>query len=554
VATDRGSKVDEYLQRILQGSDFPAFARQMRETVALLDDDDASTQLVVNIILRDYSLTLNIIRAANSVFYNRTGRPIQSATHAMLLLGARNVRQIASTILLFEHYHGKSSGLKELMLLSLLNANHAREAAIRVRYNEPEEAHLGGMFGNLGEVLIAAHFPEDYAKILEQVDEKRTSAVAAFNVLGFRFEELGDAMAKHWGMPEAVLTAMRARTGTPTGPLAIVTAFSHDLTHAIYREGRDGAAVTDVIARYRERLGFTREEVCEIIEAGLRETREIFSDAGASLDDLKLRRQTDVALRALGVPRASSITPAGQGDSAVTVAELREQLLRELDACADAVNEFDLNKVLLLALETMLRGGPFDRVLLAVADTQRSELQGRFGLGPGIDALVQRFRFPIAERGSAISRALAKRDELLLFGDGIRSIDDKACLRAMGAAGLCLQPLVVDGKLIGALYVDRAAVDPAVDRLTVAFVRSVRRSATAAIERRRARASAPTPIRLTAVGKSEIVLRLLRGEAVDAVSRETGITTEELEAWRRDFLTGAVAALGGGGLGSARSE
>jgi hypothetical protein len=51
------------------------------------------------------------------------------------------------------------------------------------------------------------------------------------------------------------------------------------------------------------------------------------------------------------------------------------------------------------------------------------------------------------------------------------------------------------------------------------------------------------PERWSAKAKSEVVLRLLRGEAVDAVSREIQVPAHELEAWRRDFLDGALAKL-----------
>ena len=60
--------------------------------------------------------------------------PIRSATHALLLLGATATRSIVSSLLLFEHYEGQSAGLRELMLLSLLTANHARETSLRLLY------------------------------------------------------------------------------------------------------------------------------------------------------------------------------------------------------------------------------------------------------------------------------------------------------------------------------------------------------------------------------------------------------------------------------------
>jgi transposase-like protein len=43
--------------------------------------------------------------------------------------------------------------------------------------------------------------------------------------------------------------------------------------------------------------------------------------------------------------------------------------------------------------------------------------------------------------------------------------------------------------------------------------------------------------------KTAAVLRLLRGEAVELVSRELGLTAATLSGWRDDFLAGGQAAL-----------
>ena len=49
---------------------------------------------------------------------------------------------------------------------------------------------------------------------------------------------------------------------------------------------------------------------------------------------------------------------------------------------------------------------------------------------------------------------------------------------------------------------------------------------------------APRPERWSAKQKGEVVLRLLRGEDVGAVSREAQVPAHELEEWRRVFLDG----------------
>ena len=63
-----------------------------------------------------------------------------------------------------------------------------------------------------------------------------------------------------------------------------------------------------------------------------------------------------------------------------------------------------------------------------------------------------------------------------------------------------------------------------------------RKPATAPIEQSGAGEGAELPERWSVQRKTELVLRLLRGEALDAVSRESQIPAHELESWRRVFL------------------
>jgi hypothetical protein len=56
-------------------------------------------------------------------------------------------------------------------------------------------------------------------------------------------------------------------------------------------------------------------------------------------------------------------------------------------------------------------------------------------------------------------------------------------------------------------------------------------------------ATDPAPKRWSANRKKETVLRLLRGEPVEALSRELGVEIYRLEAWREQALAGMDAGL-----------
>ncbi len=190
-----GGEIDSFsirtrLARIMQGGDFPALSRQVIDAITTINDDAASLQRLASIVLREYGLALSVVRTANSAHYRRGGRPTESATHAMMMLGARVVRQLAGSMLLFEHFQRRSPELKELMILSLLTANHARATALQLGYDDPEAAHLSGMFRNLGEVLVACYFHDDYPRIRSLIQDDGRSDL---------FVEMAGADAKRYG-------------------------------------------------------------------------------------------------------------------------------------------------------------------------------------------------------------------------------------------------------------------------------------------------------------------------------------------------------------------
>lgn len=53
----------------------------------------------------------------------------------------------------------------------------------------------------------------------------------------------------------------------------------------------------------------------------------------------------------------------------------------------------------------------------------------------------------------------------------------------------------------------------------------------------------PPPLRWRAKRKAEVVLRLLRGEPLDAVSRQSAVPVPRLEEWRMQALSGMQQAL-----------
>lgn len=551
------------MRQILSQSDFPAISKDALDALKAMPDDDASLQRLANIVLREYALTLKVIRTSNSAYYKRGGQQVQSAAHAMLLLGARTVRNLAASLLVFDHYRKRSPGLKELMLLSMVTANHARELAMLRRMPDPEEAHLAGMFRNLGEVLVAGYFPRDYARIVSMVEgAHKPVAVAAFEVLHFTFEDLGEAMARHWGMPDAVVACMRADSPAGNTELGSVIACAHELTTAVYRRDRDARTdgVSEVMSRYSKVLKLTKDDATTVVRAALRETKETFASAKVSVDDLRLRRQHDAAISELGGWVGSATPPGGApaADADERLA-LRQQLGEEVRRAAEPGSGEDLNRVILTTIEAIFRGGPFERVVFCVISADGTRVKARFGLGTAVETLLDRFDYELTPRDGPIAVAMLRRQGMCVPVDRDFTAQELRFAQSLGAGSFGIFPVVVAGRLIGCVYCDRPWNARHPDRETVAFVRETCEGAVRGIAARQGvtpsalhlgeprrptpLATRATPLYAVAV-KSDAVLRVLKGESVEEVAEQLAIPAEQLEGWRKDFLAAALQGMG----------
>jgi HD-like signal output (HDOD) protein len=561
-AGEPSDALERRLRFILRAGDFPALSKQFTETMAISADNDTSSQRVANLVLRDYGLTVKVIRTANTLHYNRTGKPIRSATHAMLLLGIRTVRDLATSLILFDHFQRKSPGLKELMLLSMLTATHARELAARLGLPEPEEAHLCGMFRNLGEVLVAAHFPEDYARILEKVREAERLASGrpnvdigselvamqrgAQSVLGFTYEDLGIAVARHWSMPESVTAAMRAVGPSPNNPLIGVVTFSHELTTAVYRDDAKRSAIHlgDAARQHGPVFGVDEEAIAEVLERAVSETKDVFATARVSLDDLRLRKQTAEALRVLGAGLGDPSSVDLAADVATeTIVELRQRLVQEAETALTSDRAYGVEPILLILLEALLRGGPFDRVVFAITNAERTMVEGRMGLGDGVDQLIRQLR--VSTRSAPVSLALEWRRVAIRTVERAMTGDEARWCSTVGARAFGVAPLTVDGKLVGCLYADCVRACDATDA-AAPFLEIVAGLASRAIASRRSGekpAAAAGAAVQSASDRAALVLRVIRGEPIDAVAGKAGVSVADLREWQRIFLEAAVKGL-----------
>jgi HD-like signal output (HDOD) protein len=477
----RAARVAARISAIQGHGDFPPLWNQIREVMSVSQDEDAALDRLAGLVLQHYGLTLRVLRTVNSIYYNRSGQPVLSVARAIVLLGVRTVREMAASYLIFDHYQRRSPELRQLMLLSMITASHAEFLSAWNGKVRPEEAHVCGLFRNLGEVLVANHFPDDYAEILSLCEKNPNDRVdPVVRVLGFRFEDLGAGMSRKWGLPIVGETPLPGGNGLA---LKAVAELGHELTTLIYRTNPPptDAAIARLLARYRHEVPVPPDQIRGLIQGAAATVRTVFQGLGASPEELGLLARGDPPAPASPPPEPDG--PIRQEYRIGSVRETRTQLLAEVSAAVSS-DPFDLNRALLVLLESLTRGGPFDRALFCLIDADRTEIRSRLALGDPSESLGAAFHFPIGAAHNPITRSLADQEPVFLSQNDTGAREARVA-KALGAAELAVLPLTVEGHTIGCLYCDRRAAAGPPDPATMMFLGRVQTIAEQVITRSR---------------------------------------------------------------------
>lgn len=455
------------MRRIAGSDDLPAFAHHIYELMTTAADEDASVRHLTNSILKNISLTTKLLRLVNTVYFNRSRAPVMSVSRAVIMVGWDVIRNLASSIMLFEQFNKKARGAKELMLLSLLTAHHAREVSVHARYPHPEEAYLGGMFSFLGDLLVACYSPERYEQILKGIKEKEPEADACQRVLGFSYEDLGRAMVRHWQLPEKVTSGMgvfaqvKEKIGGDEQLLRAIATFSRSLTEAVYRQEAEmgSKGVKALVQKFDPAVSLKEEKVEEILKSAVAETHEAFAAAGIPFDNLRLAKSIR---NALDEPPGAGGSGDAQASPALAENALAS-LTREVELVLLSGEVFELQDIIMMILEAIYRGGNFDRVLFCMMEADKNYVRARMGLGEGVEELMVKFDFPISLLSGPIGPVMIARKDVFIDEVSESRYKGSNFAEVVGASSFGICPLVRKGSAVGCLYFDRLSLPLSLD-------------------------------------------------------------------------------------------
>ena len=489
------------LRRMRHKTDFPALSASVSAINKLTVNENESFTRLADTILKDFALTNKILRLVNSVYFRPAGGgSISTVSRAAVVLGFDAIRNIALTVLLFEHLQDKANAgaLKESFLRASFAALLARALSSKVLPHEAEQAFVCALFHGLGRLLAQYYFPEEMAQVAKLMEQKKISEeAAALSVLDIGFEDLGVGIARSWGFPKSIVGSMRKLSpgpikapATEDQTLHAIAGFANELCDAVTtmppaeRQDLMGA----INRRYGESLQFSEAELEDTLERSIDDLAQIASvlqinlkqsstvsrirawslppgtaSAGAAGDDTRATglHLADTILGATLVPGAgghadgeplSSVAAAPPRDAQTILAEGIQDISNSL------VEEAALNDILRITLETMYRAMGFERVLMCLRDAKANQMVGRFGFGRDASEVARNFRFPLSYAPDVFHASLEKGLDICISDVADPQIRDRIpqwYLQCVTAQTFVLLPLMIKNRAVALIYCDK---------------------------------------------------------------------------------------------------
>lgn len=459
---------------------FPAFAANVQELLAIQDNPYNTVNAVSAIILRDLSLTTQILKVVNSVFYQTHARQVHTVSSAVMILGFEHLRDLAVGLRLFENFRKSNlSYLKQLIVLSFLTAIQAQEMARNDPYLKAEEVFITALLFNIGELIVAYYLPREYQQIIALKDKGWDSAAAAENVLQVSMETVGLAILKDWNFPASMLKRLsflhsELRTGADAETRLwkmIKGAF------VLSKNLMDPQTAPSERRQHEERvcrvLGLNRQTLTRSLTASKKRLHDITQILRIDLQKLHLSEAIMPGDEQDGKAPASppemqekSGLPETKASGAVAPADQQAADLKKLQLLYEVMEEVNqslasqapINQVLLMILEGIFRGIRFDRVIFLLVNPQRTWITGRFGLGVGVEELLPVLHLPLKAETNVFALALGENREYLVNpsqNPGDRALMDVNFWATSRSQTFLVVPLLVDQTPIGAFFVDR---------------------------------------------------------------------------------------------------
>jgi len=516
VAKDTHSTLDFLLRRMRSKSDFPALSSIITEINKIVASESDSANKLARVILQDFALTNKLLRLVNTVSYGQFGGNISTVSKAVVIMGFETVRNIAMSLIMLEFMQNKplANQLRDEVVGSFFSGVLAIQLAVGRNIRDAEELMICAMFQNLGRMLVTYYFFEESQEISRLIEQGESEDQAVIQVLGLTYNQIGIGVAKSWNFPKRLLDGMtKLPVGEPikkpTQPIDHVRAtvsMANELCEIATNSDphEKSRELNKLRSRYQDAIDVPEYKLNAVLESSLQEltSRALTLEINTSRSSIvsKVRKWTGEAIDTIpeGTKKADVMGGVHGIESALNASDEIDALAKSdpatvlgagiQDVTNTLVEDFNLNDVLLMVLETMYRGLGFKRAIICIRDNKINSMVARMGLGAGVDEVIPHFRFKLAFESDVFHLAIEKGVDIVIEDLRSESIADKipAWYRELvDAQSFILLPVVINKKTIGLFYADmQVANSLKLSEQQLSLLRTLRNQAVLAIKQK----------------------------------------------------------------------
>jgi transcriptional regulator with GAF, ATPase, and Fis domain len=158
------------------------------------------------------------------------------------------------------------------------------------------------------------------------------------------------------------------------------------------------------------------------------------------------------------------------------------------DVTNTLVEDFKLNDVLLMVLETIYRSMGFKHTLIFIRDNKQNAMLARFGFGENVDGILPHLKFSLTFVPDVFHLAVDKGLDIVIEDVSAGTIADKIpkwYSDAIDARCFLLLPVMVNKKAVGLIYADmQVANSLQVSERQLSLLRTLRNQAVLAIKQK----------------------------------------------------------------------
>jgi serine/threonine protein kinase len=481
------------LRRMRLKTDFPAMSDSVSRIQRLSLSENENLTTLSNEILKDVALTHKLLRLVNTVQFSQVGGSVSTVSRAVALVGVAGIRNLALSLILLERMEnqGHAQVLREEFLRSLMAASLAGELSLNPR--ESEEAFLCAMFHNLGRMLTEFYFQEEAQQIRRIVRPEPSASgerapamsenMASQQVLGISFEQLGLGVARQWGLPEVLQRSMVRPEGEPPSRLVDqpterqrwLARAVNDVADLILQtppnEAR--AKVRAMAQRYSRSLGVGAEQFDKAADQARQRLAQMAQAMDVKVDKNSPAQRLLAPMSVAGDDSMSEHTLHATQVMDPTMPlnaqqQTREQAVEILalgiqDITNAMVENFKINELVRMVLETMFRALKFRRIIFCLRDPKTDTLVGRFGLGENVESVASLFKVPLKPPAGAqpdlFSLVVQRGVDTMIADTGQAKIAERLPKWFIGsparAASFIVLPMANKGAPFAMIYADK---------------------------------------------------------------------------------------------------